>query len=49
MDVLKCGLCQKTACGFWHRKFFASCKYCREERCKAFKRAKEVLFKSLDN
>ena len=50
--VLKCGLCQKTACQFWHRKFLISCKYCREINYKAYKifnSAKEVLFKSLDN
>ena len=52
VDVLKCGLCQKTAFESFHRKFLVSCKFCRENYCKAckiFNSAKEVLFKSLDN
>ena len=50
VDVLKCGLCQKTAYESFHRKFLVSCKFCRENYCKAckiFNSAKEVLFKSL--
>ena len=50
--MLKCGLCQKFACQFWHRKFLVSCKCCRAEHCKAcksFNSAKEVLLKSLNN
>ena len=52
VDVLKCGLCQKTACKSFHHKFLVSCKFCWENYCKAcktFNSAKEVLFKSLDN
>ena len=33
-DALKCGLCQKTACEDFHRKFLVSCKFCREKQCK---------------
>ena len=50
--VLNCGLCQKTACEDFHRKFLVSCKFCREKQCKACKKfniAKDVLFKSLDD
>ena len=52
VDVLKRGLCQKTACKSFHHKFLVSCKFCWENYCKAcktFNSAKEVLFKSLDN
>ena len=27
-------LLPKTTCGSWHKKFRASCKYCREKFCK---------------
>ena len=49
---LNYGLCQKTACEDFHCKFLVSCKFCREEQCKACKKfniAKDVLFKSLDD
>ena len=51
-DVLNWGLCQKTACEDFHRKFLVSCKFCREKQCtvcKKFNIAKDVLFKSLDD
>ena len=50
--MIKCGLCQKTACEDFHLKFLVSCKFCREKQCKACKEfniAKDVLFKSLDD
>ena len=40
-----------TACQSFHRKFFVSCKFCREAFCKAchnFNIAKETLLKGLD-
>ena len=37
VDALMCNLCQKTACQLWHCKFLVSCKYCRENHCKACK------------
>ena len=42
---------QKTACGSWHKKFLASCKYCREKFCKTchnFNVAKNTLLKNTD-
>ena len=51
VQVLKCGYCQKNACGSWHKKFLASCKYCRETFCKTchnFNIAKNSLLKNAD-
>ena len=51
-DEIKCGLCEKTACEDFHRKFLVICKFCREKQCKACKEfniAKDIFFKSLDN
>ena len=42
---------QKTACGSWHKKFLASCKYYREKFCKTchnFNVAKNTLLKNTD-
>ena len=50
-QVLKCGYCQKTACGSWHKKFLASCKYRRETFCKtchSFNIAKNSLLENAD-
>ena len=47
VDVLKCGLRQKTTCNSFHSKFLVSYKFCQENYCKVcktFKCAKEVLF-----
>ena len=52
IDELKCCLCQKTACKSFHHKIWVSCKFCRENCCKAcktFNTAKEILFKSIDH
>ena len=49
---MNCGSCQKSACEDFHRKFLVSCKFCRQNQCKACKKsniAKDVLFKSLDD
>ena len=51
IQILECGYCQKTACGSWHKKFLASCKYCREKFCKTchnFNVAKNTLLKNTD-
>ena len=51
VQVLKCGYCQKTACGSWHKKFLASCKYHRETFCKtchSFNIAKNSLLENAD-
>ena len=42
---------QKTACGSWHKKFLASCKYCGEIFCKTshnFNVAKNKLLENAD-
>ena len=42
---------QKTACGSWHKKFLASCKYCGETFCKTshnFNVAKNKLPENAD-
>ena len=52
IDELKCCLCQKTACKSFHHKILVSCKFCRENCCKAcktFNTAKEIIFKSIDH
>ena len=49
VQVLKCGYCQKTACGSWHKKFLASCKYYRGTFCKtchSFNIAKNSLLEN---
>ena len=49
VQVIKCGYCQKTACGSWHKKFLASCKYYRETFCKtchSFNIAKNSLLEN---
>ena len=51
IEVLRCGYCQKTACGFWHKLFLSSCKYCREifcKKCPKFNIAKDLLLKNSD-
>ena len=50
-QVLKCGYCQKTARGSWHKRFLASCKYCRKTFCKTchcFNIAKNSLLENVD-
>ena len=52
VEVLQCGYCQKTACGFWHKSFLSSCKYCREtfcKKCKKFNIAKDLILKNSDS
>ena len=52
IEVLQCGYCQKTACGFWHESFLSRCKYCREtfcKNCQKFNIAKDLLLKSSDS
>ena len=49
VQVIKCGYCQKTAYGSWHKKFLASCKYYRETFCKtchSFNIAKNSLLEN---
>ena len=44
-------LVKKTACGSWHKKFLASCKYCGEIFCKTshnFNVAKNKLLENAD-
>ena len=52
IEVLQCGYCQKTACGFWHKSFLLSCTYCREtfcKKCQKFNSAKDLLLKNSDS
>ena len=52
VKVLKCGHCQKTACGYWHKSIFPRCKYCRETFCKTchkFNIAKNILLENADS
>ena len=52
IEVLRCGYCQKTACGLWHKPFLSSCKYCREifcKKCPKFNIAKDLLLKNSDS
>ena len=51
IEILKCGYCQKTACESFHKKFLASCKFCRENFCKScqsFNITKENLLSYTD-
>ena len=51
VNVLECGLCQKTSCE-WDKKFFIGCDRCRKVRCQpciSFNIAKDNLLKNLDN
>ena len=51
VQLLKCGYSQKTAFGSWHKKFLASCKYCKETFCKTcqnFNIAKNSLLENTD-
>ena len=51
INVLECGLCQKTSCE-WDKKFFIGCDRCRKLRyqpCISFNIAKDNLLKNLDN
>ena len=51
IQILEYGYCQKTACGPWHKKFLASCKYCREKfrkTCHNFNVVKSTLLENSD-
>ena len=51
IEILKCGYCQKTTCKSFHKKFLASCKFCRENFCKScqsFNITKENLLSYTD-
>ena len=51
IEILKCRYCQKTACESFHKKFLASCKFCRENFCKScqsFNITKENLLSYTD-
>ena len=51
IEILKCGYCQKTTCESFHKKFLASCKFCRENFCKScqsFNITKENLLSYTD-
>lgn len=52
IDALECGLCEKTAYESWHKKFLVSCKYCRGNACKAWRKfriAKDTFFANIDD
>ena len=51
IDVLECGLCQKSSCEY-HNKFFIGCDRCRKAQCQpciSFKIAKQALLQNFDN
>ena len=51
IEILKSGYCQKTTCESFHKKFLASCKFCRENFCKScqsFNITKENLLSYTD-
>ena len=51
INVLECGLCQKSSCEY-HKKFFIGCDRCRKAWCQpciSFKIAKQTSLQNLDN
>ena len=51
IEILKCGYCQKMTCESFHKKYLASCEFCRENFCKicqSFNITKENLLSYTD-